>query len=126
MLRYMRDPAGHWEDKAWDGCQLPQPPPGCAPDVRKYVSISLFPLTETLPRASKLYRSRTLIEAKAEFGYKEPAGEQVGSRMTVAERGGFPDFGSQEAWHSSEQFVETCALVWEEKDLPPSSHRAEP
>lgn len=57
----------------------------------------------------------SMIEAKAEFGYKEPAGEQVGSRMTVTERGGFPDIESQEAWYSSEQFVETCALVYDEK-----------
>ena len=56
-----------------------------------------------------------MIEAKAEFGYKEPDGAQVGSRMTVTERGGFPDFESQEAWYSSEQFVETCALVYDEK-----------
>ncbi len=68
----------------------------------------------------------SMIEAKADFGYKELEGEQVGSRMTVTERGGFPDLESQEAWYSSEQFVETCALVWEDKDLPPSSHRAEP
>lgn len=57
----------------------------------------------------------SMIEAKAEFGYTEPAGEQVGSRMTVTERGGFPDFESQEAWYSSERFVEACALIWEEK-----------
>ena len=57
----------------------------------------------------------SMIEAKAEFGYKEPDGAQVGSRMTVTERGGFPDFESQEAWYSSEQFVETCALVYDEK-----------
>jgi hypothetical protein len=56
-----------------------------------------------------------MIDAKAEFGYKEPAGEQVGSRMTVTERGGFPDVESQEAWYSSEQFVATCALVYDEK-----------
>ena len=56
-----------------------------------------------------------MIEAKAEFGYKEPAGEQVGSRMTVTERGGFPDSESQEAWYSSERFVETCALVYDER-----------
>lgn len=57
----------------------------------------------------------SMIEAKAEFGYQEPAGEQVGSRMTVTERGGFPDLESQEAWYSSEQFVETCAVVYDER-----------
>ena len=57
----------------------------------------------------------SMIEAMAEFGYKEPGGEQVGSRMTVTERGGFPDFEAQEAWFSSEQFVETCALVYDER-----------
>ena len=57
----------------------------------------------------------SMIDAKAEFGYEEPAGEQVGSRMTVTERGGFPDVESQNAWYSSEEFVETCALVWDEK-----------
>ena len=57
----------------------------------------------------------SMMEAKAEFGYKERAGEQIGSRMTITEQGGFPDFESQEAWYSSEQFVETCALVYDEK-----------
>jgi hypothetical protein len=57
----------------------------------------------------------SMIEAKAEFGFKEPAGEQVGSRMTVTERGGFPDLESQDAWYSSERFVETCARVYDEK-----------
>ena len=56
-----------------------------------------------------------MIEAKAEYGFKEPDGEQVGSRMTITEQGGFPDQESQEAWYASELFVETCALVYEEK-----------
>lgn len=57
----------------------------------------------------------SMIEAKTEFGYKEPSGEQVGSRMTITERGGFPDLESQEAWYSSDQFVETCAVVYDER-----------
>ena len=56
-----------------------------------------------------------LLEAKAEFGYKEPAGEQVGSRMTITERGGFPDAESQDAWYSSERFVEACMVAYDEK-----------
>jgi hypothetical protein len=57
----------------------------------------------------------SLLEAKAEFGYKEPAGEQVGSRMTITERGGFPDAESQDAWYSSERFVEACLVAYDEK-----------
>ena len=57
----------------------------------------------------------SMIEAKAEFGYEEPAGEQVGSRMTVTRQGGFPGLESQEAWYSSDQFVETCAVVYDER-----------
>lgn len=57
---------------------------------------------------------RSYEEAKASYGYTEPDGEQVGSRMTVTNRGGFPDAEAQDAWFASDEFVAACRAAFDD------------
>ena len=58
----------------------------------------------------------SLSAAMAEYGFKEGAGEQVGSRMTITEQRGFPDDESRDAWLASAEFAEACRVAYDAKN----------
>jgi hypothetical protein len=49
---------------------------------------------------------------KESFGYTELEGAQIGSRMTVTNRGGFPDDQSRDAWYASDRYVAACRAAY--------------
>ncbi|MBT8198305.1 MAG: hypothetical protein KJO84_07375 [Acidimicrobiia bacterium] len=55
-----------------------------------------------------------LLDAKAEFGWTESAGAQVGSRMTITNPGGFPSDEARDAWYDSDKYVAACRAAFDD------------